>query len=89
MMVMGQNPFRTIEFYKALWKHESTDLFWAQFTKSQRGEVGAKFKALIERMLDYNPATRITVAEIRQHAWCQMQILDDQFVKSCFNVGQP
>lgn len=88
MMVMGQNPFRTIEFYKALWKRPNTDLFWAQFTKSARGEVGAEFKNLIERMLDYNPAKRITVSQIRQHPWCQMQILDEGFVKSCFSVSQ-
>jgi len=38
MMVMGQNPFKSYQFYKALWKRENTDLFWSQFTKSKRGE---------------------------------------------------
>jgi len=88
MMVMGQNPFKTLDFYKALWKRKNTDLFWAQFAKSQNGQVGKEFQDLIEKMLDYNPATRITIQQIYQHEWCQMLILDEGFIKSCFNANQ-
>lgn len=88
MMVMGQNPFTNLDFYKALWKGQSTDLFWAQFAKSQKAAVGKEFKDLIEKMLDYNPATRITIEQIAQHEWCQGLILDEGFIKSCFNANQ-
>lgn len=64
MMVMGENPFSTINFYKMLWKKPQK--FWSFFSKQPSKE----FKDLIQKMLDINPQTRITVEGIRQHPWC-------------------
>ena len=79
MMVMGQNPFPTLEFYKMLWKRP--DQFWSQFTK----RPSLAFKHLVQRMLDYSPEHRITMDEVQGHQWLSGKILQDDFIRSCFN----
>jgi len=79
MMVMGQNPFPSLSFYRMLWKKPKQ--FWSHFQKRPSGQ----FRDLVQRMLDYNPETRITDDGIQKHPWCQGRILSDQFIRGCFN----
>ena len=56
-------------FYMLLCANRA-DLFWKAHSKNKaEGFFSEDFKHLITNMLQFDPAMRLTVAQIKQHPW--------------------
>jgi len=75
-MVVGKNPFTGTILnanYNAFWAHNSK--FWKRFDKNNNYSL--EFKSLIEKLLEHDPDERITLEEIKKHAWMQKQAISE------------
>jgi serine/threonine protein kinase len=74
-MLTGRMPFwpkKTLEEVAKLPRYEivaAVGNYEVQFPRSLWANISPDAKELVERMLDRNPATRITAAEALQHPW--------------------
>lgn len=73
--------------YKYLIK--KTNTYWASITRNKRkGFFSDDFKDLIGKMFKYNPKDRLTIAQIKEHAWYNGKVADDKTVIAQFKKRQ-
>jgi serine/threonine protein kinase len=73
--VAGTPPFAQAdrnEFYYKLIAGKKWEMFWKYHIRGKPGGANffsSEFKDLMQRMLAYDPAERLTVSQLREHAW--------------------
>lgn len=78
-MVVGEIPFPGMDPYQVMVRNMQGDVSFAS-PKWQR--VSKKLQHLTERMLDKNPATRITIPEILKLRWLFQNLSDHELLHS-------
>lgn len=94
-MYAGNAPFREAnskdDYYKYIIS-ESNSTFWTHHsTYHKKGFFSDSFKNLIDSMLIYDPAKRISISKIKEHPWYKGHISDindlqQEFIKKRENV---
>jgi len=88
LMVVGQPPFDKASEqdvrYRLIMKHQFTTL-WKQYERGGR-TFSNDFKSLINAMLAYDPAERLTLPEIKSEPWylgktCSQEELKEEYEK--------
>ena len=75
IMVSGTPPFTNAEkteFYYKFIVNKSYEKFWSYHYQGKPGTenyYSDEFKDLINHMLNYNPAERLTISQIQNHPW--------------------
>lgn len=67
-------------------KNTRSKKLWSSLLNQQKTSftLSDSIKDLIEKMLDYNPSTRISLQEIMIHSWyTTSQILEEEFIEFC------
>lgn len=79
IMYTGTPPFEKTtpnDSYYRLIKERNYTTFWNAHSKRKPVDFYTEdFKDLVNRMLEYNPADRITLVQIAQHPWAKGQVL--------------
>eukprot|EP01118_Nematostelium_gracile_P014648 TRINITY_DN5761_c0_g1_i2.p1 TRINITY_DN5761_c0_g1~~TRINITY_DN5761_c0_g1_i2.p1 ORF type:complete len:341 (+),score=90.50 TRINITY_DN5761_c0_g1_i2:167-1189(+) len=72
-LLFGEFPFSTADRWDKVAAGTHPPIRWADRSPNFPGVVSKEAKELIEAMLEVNPENRITVGEILNHKWFQME----------------
>jgi|JI6StandDraft_1071083.scaffolds.fasta_scaffold04344_15 CaM kinase-like vesicle-associated protein len=79
VMLSGHPPFfktTVTDAYYRLFKQRRLEIFWVEQSKHKpAGFYSGSFRSLVEGMLAFDPAERLTFEQIIHHSWMQEQAL--------------
>ena len=90
-IVAGRPPFvaatKRDPFYRFLLFQKRKAMFWKRHPSQDRiAQMSTEFKDLVERMLDPDPASRISLEEVKEHPWmlehCDLEPARNEVQKS-------